>query len=82
LFVFSTFSANFDDDAVEKLPSSIYQGVYYGWAKLLKKGNDQIYQMVTSVGTNPFYNGEKKTMVEIKIYLLFDIERIDFRKHI
>jgi hypothetical protein len=55
--------ANFDEATVEKLPSSIYQGVYYGWAKLLAKDDNQIYKMVTSVGTNPFYNGEKKTMV-------------------
>ncbi|UJR16098.1 hypothetical protein I4U23_003010 [Adineta vaga] len=54
--------ANFDEETVEKLPSSIYQGVYYGWAKLLTKSNNEIYKMVTSVGTNPFYNGEKKTM--------------------
>ncbi|CAF1107254.1 unnamed protein product [Adineta steineri] len=55
-------TANFDETTVEKLPSSIHQGVYYGWAKLLKKGDNEIYKMVTSVGTNPFYNGEKKTM--------------------
>ncbi|CAF2132559.1 unnamed protein product [Rotaria magnacalcarata] len=55
-------TANFDENAVAKLPSSIYQGVYYGWAKVLIPDNNQVYKMVTSVGTNPFYNGEKKTM--------------------
>ncbi|CAF4686572.1 unnamed protein product, partial [Rotaria socialis] len=55
-------TANFDENAVAKLPSSIYQGVYYGWAKLLIPDDNQVYKMVTSVGTNPFYNGEKKTM--------------------
>ncbi|CAF0841010.1 unnamed protein product [Adineta ricciae] len=55
-------TANFDEETVDKLPSSIDQGVYYGWAKLLTKRNNEIYKMVTSVGTNPFYNGEKKSM--------------------
>jgi hypothetical protein len=63
LVIFLFILANFDEVTVEKLPSSIYQGVYYGWAKLLAKDDNQIYKMVTSVGTNPFYNGEKKTMV-------------------
>ena len=55
--------ANFDEGTVDKLPSSIYQGVYYGWVKILTNDNNKVYKMVTSVGTNPFYNGEKKTMV-------------------
>ncbi|CAF0788827.1 unnamed protein product [Rotaria sp. Silwood1] len=55
-------TANFDDDTVEKLPSSIYQGVYYGWAKLLTQNHNEVYKMVTSVGINPFYTCEKKTM--------------------
>ena len=61
--MFVSILANFDDAAVENLPPSIEQGVYYGWAKLLTKENNQIYKMVTSVGTNPFYNGVRKTMV-------------------
>ena len=63
IFFRRSILANFDEDAVEKLPSAIYQGVYYGWAQLLTKESNEIYKMVTSVGTNPFYNGEKKTMV-------------------
>ncbi|CAF0736263.1 unnamed protein product [Rotaria sordida] len=55
-------TANFDEDTVKKLPSSIHQGVYYGWAKLLRQNDDEIYKMVASVGKNPFYHGEKKTM--------------------
>jgi len=47
-----------DETTVDKLPSSIDEGVYYGWAQL--KDQNEIYKMVTSIGTNPFYNGEKK----------------------
>jgi hypothetical protein len=56
-------AANFDEKTVEKLPPTIYQSVYYGWAKLLTTNHNEVYKMVTSVGTNPFYHGEKKTMV-------------------
>ena len=59
------FLANFDEETVDKLPETIYQGVYYGWAQLLtSEENNHIYKMVTSVGTNPFYHGERKTMVK------------------
>lgn len=56
-------SANFDEKTVDKLPPPICDSVYYGWAKLLTGDDNHIYKMVTSVGTNPFYHGERKTMV-------------------
>ena len=56
--------ANLDEMTVEKLPSTINQGVYYGWAQI--KNQTDVYKMVTSIGTNPFYNGEKKTIVRRK----------------
>jgi len=56
-------AANFDDDTVSKLPSDIDNGVYYGWAQLLRKDTkSDIYKMVTSVGRNPFYHEKKKTL--------------------
>ncbi|UJR30520.1 hypothetical protein I4U23_018049 [Adineta vaga] len=55
-------TANLDEATVNKLPSSIDEGVYYGWAQLLTKTDHEIYKMVTSIGTNPFYNNEKKTI--------------------
>lgn len=59
-----SFLANFDENTVSKLPSTIFQGVYYGWAKLhTKSAHNEVYKMVTSVGTNPYYHGEKKSMV-------------------
>ncbi|CAF0892926.1 unnamed protein product [Adineta ricciae] len=51
-----------DEATVEKLPASIDQGVYYGWAQLLTKTENEIYKMVTSIGNNPFYNNTKKTI--------------------
>ena len=53
--------ANLDEATVDKLPSTINQGVYYGWAQF--KNQNEVYKMVTSIGTNPFYSGEKKTIV-------------------
>jgi FAD synthase len=61
LFFFMSILANLDEATVEKLPSTINHGVYYGWAQI--KNQNEIYKMVTSIGTNPFYNGEKKTIV-------------------
>lgn len=60
-YFFILILANLDEITVEKLPLSIDQGVYYGWAQF--KNQNEIYKMVTSIGTNPFYNGEKKTIV-------------------
>ena len=52
-------TANYPDEVIEKLPSSFDQGVYYGWAQV---NNGPVYKMVMSIGTNPYYNNEKKTM--------------------
>jgi FAD synthase len=74
--------ANLDEAAVEKLPSTINHGVYYGWAQI--KNQNEIYKMVTSIGTNPFYNGEKKTIVcegKKETFCFLSIECVS-RKHI
>lgn len=53
-------TANFSEDVVDKLPAEIECGVYYGWAQV---GNDNnVYEMVMSIGWNPFYKNEKKSM--------------------
>ncbi|CAF0912854.1 unnamed protein product [Rotaria sp. Silwood1] len=66
-------TANLDETAVEKLPSSIDEGVYYGWAQLLTKdnNNNELYEMVASVGRNPFYHGKTKTL---EAHLMHDFE--------
>lgn len=64
--------ANLDDSAVDRLPVEIDEGVYYGWAQIVRPENRTIYKMVASVGMNPFYHGEKKTLViHIESYFLF-----------
>lgn len=64
---FFQYLANLDETTVENLPASIDQGVYYGWAQLFTKTENEIYKMVTSIGTNPFYNNTKKTIVSVAI---------------
>lgn len=53
-------TANYSDEVVDKLPTEFKQGVYYGWAQI---DNGNVYKMVMSIGNNPFYDNEKKTMV-------------------
>ena len=53
-------TANYPESIVEKLPEEFDQGVYYGWAQV---ENGPVYKMVMSIGKNPYYNNEKKTMV-------------------
>ncbi|OWF36726.1 riboflavin kinase-like [Mizuhopecten yessoensis] len=52
-------TANFPEDVVEKLPEAIQGGVYYGWANV---DNGPAYEMVMSIGNNPYYNNEKRSM--------------------
>ena len=55
-------TANYPNSVVDNLPEAFNQGVYYGWAQV---DNGPVYKMVMSIGTNPFYNNEKKSMVFI-----------------
>ncbi|CAH1788203.1 unnamed protein product, partial [Owenia fusiformis] len=52
-------TANFPEEVVDELPPSLPTGVYFGWASV---DGGPIYKMVMSVGWNPFYNNEKKSM--------------------
>ncbi|XP_043278449.1 riboflavin kinase [Venturia canescens] len=51
-------TANFSEDVVEKLPENLAPGIYYGWTSV----DDQVYKGVLSIGWNPFYKNEKKSM--------------------
>lgn len=53
-------TANFPEEIVEQLPRAFQGGVYYGLAQV---DNGPVYDMVMSIGNNPFYNNEKRTMV-------------------
>jgi len=60
IFVF--FSANFSEDVVQDMPAEISTGIYFGFAKV---DNGEVHKMVMSVGWNPFYHNEKKSMVSM-----------------
>lgn len=63
--LFFFFTANFSEKIVEALPDEFETGIYYGWASLEK----QIYKMVMSIGWNPFYKNDKKSMVRFFFFL-------------
>jgi FAD synthase len=52
-------TANFPEDVIENLPSDLDAGIYFGWASVNK---GPIYKMVVSIGWNPFYKNEKKSV--------------------
>ncbi|EFN83892.1 riboflavin kinase [Harpegnathos saltator] len=56
-------TANFSESVVNTLPDDLNTGIYYGWASLQK----QIYKMVASIGWNPYYKNEKKS---VEVHLL------------
>lgn len=67
LFIF--YVANLSSDVVKCLPANINTGVYYGWAQVDKS---QVYQMVMSIGWNPFYQNIEKSMVSYKCKAIHD----------
>ena len=67
-------TANFEQHVIDHLPDTLPTGIYYGWAKVEQqdhngKGNT-VYKMVTSIGWNPFFNNDRKSMVRIHKYHL------------
>ncbi|XP_074642439.1 riboflavin kinase-like [Tubulanus polymorphus] len=61
-------TANFPEDVVDNLPDDIESGIYHGWATV---DDGPIYKMVMSIGWNPFYKNEKRSM-ETHIINKFD----------
>ncbi|XP_039282094.1 riboflavin kinase [Nilaparvata lugens] len=61
-------TANYPDEIVEKLPSELNSGIYFGWAQV---DCSPVYCMVTSIGWNPYYKNTKKS-VETHILHEFD----------
>jgi len=55
--------ANYPEDVVSSLPDVIQSGIYYGWA-MVDQG--PVYKMVMSIGWNPVYQNEKRSMVSGK----------------
>lgn len=60
-------TANFSEEVVNALPKELPTGVYYGFATI----DNKCYKMVMSIGWNPFYNNERKSM-ETHIIHKFD----------
>lgn len=52
-------TANIEDAVVEALPSELPCGVFYGLARI---EGDQVVNMVASLGWNPHFHNEKKTL--------------------
>ena len=49
---------------MDKLPADKEGGVYCGWASV---DDGTVYKMVMSIGWNPFYHNEKKSMVSSQL---------------
>uniref|UniRef100_A0A5K3FH40 riboflavin kinase n=1 Tax=Mesocestoides corti TaxID=53468 RepID=A0A5K3FH40_MESCO len=52
-------TANLCDEALQSLPPSAATGVYAGWAQV---NDGPVYKMVMSLGWNPYYKNEKKSL--------------------
>jgi len=55
-----TPTANFDSTVIQLLPPQLHTGIYFGWAQLNRV--TPVYQMVTSVGFNPYFGNQVKSM--------------------
>lgn len=51
-------TANLDDADVGDALDTFGTGVYFGWARL----HGEVYKMATSIGWNPFFKNDKKTV--------------------
>ena len=58
----SSSIANFPEAVVERLPLALESGIYFGWASV---DEGPIYKMVMSVGWNPQFQNEKRSMVSV-----------------
>eukprot|EP00803_Ostreobium_quekettii_P006302 evm.model.scf_1417.2 EVM.evm.TU.scf_1417.2 scf_1417:21041-29177(+) len=52
-------TANLNEQSIGASLSDAVTGIYYGWASV--GASPEVYQMVMSIGWNPFYKNEKKT---------------------
>lgn len=65
----SVISANFDIEVVKKLPASLDTGIYYGWAKV---DTSPVYKMVVSIGWNPYYDNQTKS---VETHIIHDFKK-------
>lgn len=59
--------ANYPLEVIKKLPTDIETGVYFGWANI---DNGEVYKAVLSIGWNPFFKNQTKSMV---IYFIWKV---------
>ncbi|CAG9532305.1 unnamed protein product [Cercopithifilaria johnstoni] len=59
-------TANMDDSAISRLPPDFPCGVFYGFANV---NHGEVYGMVTSIGWNPHFKNERKT---IEVHILHE----------
>lgn len=52
-------TANYGPEVVNNLPQEIQTGVYFGWAQV---NHNEVYKMVMSIGWNPYFKNERKSM--------------------
>ena len=57
---FSACIANYPESVVDRLPPTLASGIYYGWARV---NQSHVYKMVMSIGWNPQWQNEKRSMV-------------------
>ena len=68
-------TANLEEKVVDALPDDFNTGIYYGWASV----DGQVHKMVASIGWNPFYKNEKKT---VEVHLLHEFDDDFYGKQI
>ncbi|KAK6111500.1 Riboflavin kinase family protein [Brugia pahangi] len=61
-------TANMDDNVILCLPPHFPCGVFYGFANV---NRGEVYGMVTSIGWNPHFKNERKT---IEVHILHDFQ--------
>jgi riboflavin kinase / FMN hydrolase len=66
-------TANLGEESIGSALGAAVTGIYYGWASVGLAA--KAYQMVMSVGFNPFYNNSIKTC---EPWLLHDFEEVLF----
>ncbi|BHF82133.1 hypothetical protein SprV_0802527000 [Sparganum proliferum] len=71
-------TANMSEDVIENLPSTMRTGVYAGWAQV---EDGPVHKMVMSLGWNPFYKNERKSL-EVHILHKFPEDFYDSKMQI
>lgn len=69
-------TANFPENVIDTLPDDISTGVYFGYGAV---DSGPVYKMVMSIGWNPYYQNEKKSM---ETHILHEFEQDFYGKNL